>query len=368
MYCQLETLRRCLPTVIRRALNDLPKSLDETYERTLLGIEKEKQELAHRLFQCLTVAIRPLHVDELAELLAIRFDSRQLPQYHADWKLEDAREAVLSACSSLITVVNVDGSPVVQFSHFSVKEFLTSDRLANSTEDLSGFHVYPHSAHAILAQASLGILLHLSHRVNKNSIKMYPFAQYAARHWVDHGRFGNVSSRIQGAMELLFDLDNPSFATWIWIYDIDYPFRQHMFEDHPPRPEAVPLYYAALCGFRDLVEHLIANHPGDINARGGNHGSAMNAALVKKNVEVALLLLEHGADVNTMDANTITPLYRAIHNGRCDTVEFLLENHADVNLAVGETGDTPLHVAAREKGTRDRAGTTTTRRDRGYPK
>jgi len=32
---------------------------------------------------------------------------------------------VLSACSSLIAVVEVDGSPVVQFSHFSVEAVLT---------------------------------------------------------------------------------------------------------------------------------------------------------------------------------------------------------------------------------------------------
>jgi hypothetical protein len=129
VYCQLETLRRCFPNAIRRALDELPETLDETYERTLLGIEKEKWEYAHRLFQCLTVAIRPLRVDELAEVLAIRFHDGQLPRYHADWQLEDAQDAVLSACSSLISVVHVDGSPIVQFSHFSVKEFLTSDRL-----------------------------------------------------------------------------------------------------------------------------------------------------------------------------------------------------------------------------------------------
>src|SRR5712671_7341772 len=128
------------------------------HERTLLGIEKEKREFAHRLFQCLTVAVRPLHIDELAEVLAIRFDVGQLPEYHKHWQSEDGQEAVLSACSSLIALVNVDGSPVVQFSHFSVKEFLTSDRLANSTENLSAYHVLTLAAPAILAQASLGVL------------------------------------------------------------------------------------------------------------------------------------------------------------------------------------------------------------------
>jgi ankyrin repeat protein len=346
VYCQLDTLRRCLPNAIRQALDELPESLDETYKRTLLGIEKEKRRFAHRLFQCLTVAVRPLRVDELAELLAIRFDSGQIPRYHADWQSEDTQEAVLSACSSLIAVVNVDGPPVVQFSHFSVKEFLTSDRLANSTEDFSGYHVLPHVAHTILAQASLGVLLHLGDNVDKHTIKKFPFAQYAAQHWVDHGQFENVSSSIEGAMERLFDMDESSFATWIWIYDIDYPFRHHMFEDHPPRPEALPLYYATRCGFRNLVEHLITKHPDDIDARGGNHGSAVNAALVKRNMDIVLLLLEHGAHMNIKDARGDTPLFVASRNGRRDNVVLLLEHHADVNLANDGTGLTPLMGAA----------------------
>ena len=166
MYCQIEALRHCIPAAIGRALIGLPESLDETYERTLLGIRKDTREFAHRLFQCLTVAIRPLRVDELAEVLAIQFNPGQLPQYHPDWQLDDAQEAVLSTCSSLISVVTVDGSPVVQFSHFSVKEFLTSERLAKLTEEISRFHVVPCSAHTILAQASLSILLHLDDHVN----------------------------------------------------------------------------------------------------------------------------------------------------------------------------------------------------------
>jgi len=347
VYCQLDTLRRCLPTVIRHALDELPESLDETYERTLLGIEKEKREFAHRLFQSITVAVRPLRMDELAEILAIHFDTG-LPRYQAGWRLEDAQEAVLSTCSSLITIVNIDGSPIIQFSHFSVKEFLTSDRLAKSTEDLSCYHILPHSAHTILAQASLSVLLHLGDRVDKNSIKKFPFAQYAARHWVDHGRFENVSSSIQDAMERLFDLDEPSFATWIWIYDIDYPFREPMFEDHPTRPEALPLYYASLCGFRNVVEHLITKHPDDIDARGGNHGSAVNAALKKRNIEIALLLLERGADVNIMDSSLTPPLCVASEAGRRDIVEVLLEHHADVDLARRQTHATPLNFAALE--------------------
>ncbi|KAH9992931.1 hypothetical protein BJV77DRAFT_410664 [Russula vinacea] len=62
VYCQLDTLRRCMPSSILKALNELPTTLDETYERALEGIPKEKRQHAHRLFQCLVVAIRPLRV------------------------------------------------------------------------------------------------------------------------------------------------------------------------------------------------------------------------------------------------------------------------------------------------------------------
>jgi hypothetical protein len=95
----------------------------------------------------------------------------------------------------LVTVVKVgDGSQVVQFSHFSVKEFLTSDRLASAGPDLSRYHVVPHLAHTLLSQACLGVLLHLDDGVDKDSVKDLPLASYAAQHWVEHCQFENVSS------------------------------------------------------------------------------------------------------------------------------------------------------------------------------
>jgi len=239
-------LRRCFPPSLRDALNKLPETLDETYERILAGMDKEKREYAHRLLQCLAVSIRPLRVEELAEVLAMRFDCGTFPHYDVAWRQEDPREAVLSACSSLVVVVNADGSPIVQFSHFSVKEFLASDRLAKAAANLSRYHINSLSAHTILAQASLSILLHLGSSIDKRTIKDVPFAVYAAQYWVDHGRFDGVLPTIRDAMKRLFDADNPSFATWFWIYDVDHPLKEPMITPHPTRPEAVPLYYAKL--------------------------------------------------------------------------------------------------------------------------
>ena len=74
MVCQVYRLRRPFPISIRKVLDVLPKTLDETYDRTLLNIDEEKREFAQRLFLCLAVSIRPLRVDELAEILAIQFE------------------------------------------------------------------------------------------------------------------------------------------------------------------------------------------------------------------------------------------------------------------------------------------------------
>jgi len=244
--CQLETLKRSLPSAIRRALDNLPESLDGTYDRILKGISQGTQEYAQRLLQCLAVSIRPLRVEELADILTIQFHVGTLPQYDANWRPENSEEEVLSVCSSLITIVDMDGSRVVRFSHFSVKEYLTSERLANAGNGLSQYHIHSHSAHMILAKASLSALLVLDAEVNKDRMKNFPLAIYAAQYWVDHARLHNVSSRIRDAMEHLFDPGKPHFAAWVWIHDVDHPFREMMFEACPSPPTAVPLYYATM--------------------------------------------------------------------------------------------------------------------------
>jgi ankyrin repeat protein len=345
-YCQLEILRRTLPAHLRRALKNMPKTLDETYERALLEIDEEMRQYAQRLFQCLTVSIRPLRVEELAEILAVQFDAGEFPEFNPDWRFGDAEEAVLSVCSNLISVVDVGGSQVVQFSHFSVKEFLTSDRLAAAREGLSGYYIVPHSAHTVIAQASLSVLLQLNDSIDKDSIKDFPLSGYAAQYWVDHGQFENVSSTIQVAMEHLFNRDKLHFSAWVWIYDIDNPWRANMRTMHPNRPTATPLYYAVLCGFHGLIEHLVSTYPKDMDTKGGYYRSPLLAAFVKDDIGTASSLLQRGADVNVLDKLGLSPLHQASQGGRLDIVQLLLEHGADINLQ-SSTGVHPLGVASR---------------------
>src|SRR3979490_3154206 len=154
VYCQLDTLRRCMPSSIRKVLDELPITLDDTYERILLSIPKEKSQHARRLFQCIVAAIRPLRVEELAEIFAIEFSPKEGTNLVEGWRPEDAEEAVLSACSSLIAIIDDQGSKIVQFSHFSVEEYMTSDRLQTSEiGEVCDYHISLKQAHTVLARA-----------------------------------------------------------------------------------------------------------------------------------------------------------------------------------------------------------------------
>src|ERR1700733_126417 len=195
IFCQLEVLRDCLPSSVQRTLRELPESLDETYERILKEIKKPNRGLAQRVLQCLVVAIRPFHVAELAEVLAVDFDdSEGIPRLNADWRWEEQEQALLIACSSLIAIVEDGYSRVVQFSHFSVKEFLTSSRLSTASGEVSAYRIDMENAHTILAQACLGVLLRTPDEIDGNTSKDHPLARYAAEHWTTHAQFGDVPS------------------------------------------------------------------------------------------------------------------------------------------------------------------------------
>ena len=382
VFCQLDTLRRCMPSSLRKALNELPSTLDDTYERALEGIPKEKRQHAHRLFQCLVAAIRPLHVEELAEIFAIEFDAEAGLNLSEGWRPENAEEAVLSACSTLIAIIEDEDSKIVQFSHFSVKEFLTSGRLLTSeVGSIRHYHIHLDAAHTVLARACLTVLLQLDEKVDKKRLATFPLALYAAQHWVKHTKFEDVASRLQDAMECLFNPENPYLVSWTWITDPDWGSRQVPIDKLPERPsslEATALYYAALCGFNELINYLIVTHGEDVNAMCGRHGTPLHAAAYEGHLDVTHLLLDHGADINLADFDGQTALgtaysrnnlkvmrllleygadadvqydvhglilHHASWKGRAEVIELLLRHKADVN-GRGDDDWTPLHWAS----------------------
>jgi hypothetical protein len=110
---------------------------------------------------------------------------------------------------------------VVQFSHFSVKEYLTSDRLAHSSRDISHYYIVLEPAHKIVAQACLGVLLRLDDSIKEDNAGDIPLVKYAAQHWFSHAGFENVASSIRDAMEYFFDADKPHWTAWSRVEMLD---------------------------------------------------------------------------------------------------------------------------------------------------
>ena len=380
-------LRDCLPSSVRRTLDELPESLDETYERILKEIKKPNRAHARRVLQCLVVATRPLRVAELADVLAVDFDNAEgIPKLNSDWRWEDQEQALLIACSSLITIVEAgdgysaaetdgndseaetddsdsevetdendseaetvnsgdleaetdDGdsrieagdSRIVQFSHFSVREFLTSSRLADATSgEVSNYYIDLEPAHSIMAQACLGVLLQIQDGVDWRTREDHP-ARYAAENWMTHAEFGEVSSRLHKGMEYLFDANKPHFSLWLSLFD--------MIDTADPSPDDVtfeffipgdqlpptPLYCAALYGFHNLVEHLITKHPQDVNADGGHYVRPLVAALAEGHFQMADLLHHNSADLDVRGKYGRKPLHGAAYSGNLEVAQKLIE-------------------------------------------
>ena len=109
-----------------------------------------------------------------------------------------------------------------------------------------------------------------------------------------------------------------------------------------PKSSATPLYYAALCGFKDLVEHLAVKYPQDVNTRGGYYLTPFVAAMAGRHFQIVEHLRQNGADVNVRHDDGEAPLLSAAWFGDLEIVQALLDYGVDVN-ARGFEGWTPMH-------------------------
>ena len=407
VYCKLDVLRQCHRNDLRRFLKELPRSLDETYERILKEINDANQKQAHLLLQCLVATLRPLRVEELADVLALDVDEGGIPRINSRSRWKDHEAAVLSTCSSLVSVVDQDGSQVVQFCHTSVKEFLMSDRLS-FTEEISQFLIVHESSHTILAQACLGALLSEG---DEDGARDIPLSEYACEYWLGHAQVGNVKLQIKDALDRFFDLEKPYFAAFSRSSRARATFKHLFFrtsseeESKSVLSPAAPFYLAAILGLSGLAERLIVAKKPQVLSFCGHKGTLLHLAVREGRFEIVRLLLAHGADINSrkdyatspyiaslqrhsqgleshserpldggldaiddienalldtnvdvsseeitdaemgLGARRFTPLHLAASEGHLDICQMLLERNADVRVH-GDSGDTPLHLAA----------------------
>ncbi|KND89507.1 Ankyrin repeat domain-containing protein 50 [Tolypocladium ophioglossoides CBS 100239] len=321
--CQLNVLENCLdyPT-LRKELTSLPRTLDETYARILANIPLQHEHNARRLLQFLTFSERPLSIAEAVDAIAVDTESR--PRFDLKNRMP-APEEISRYCSSLVVVSRDErGSGTItelQLAHFSVKEYLMSDRLP------SGFAKYLEetTARACIAEVCLAYLLELDKGLPTVEVKQsYWLAEYSARYWTDHAALTESSSEnVRVLTTALFSCERVR-ANCYRLYDPDWSCKDKSDEDNI----ASALYYASLGGFICSVKTLL-DHGAEVNLQGGTHGDALNAASMKGHEKIVQLLLDHGADVN-LD----TALLAASRQGHEKTVQALLDHGTDVNVDV----------------------------------
>ncbi|PQK10157.1 hypothetical protein BB8028_0002g04810 [Beauveria bassiana] len=184
VYCQFETIEKCLSLdELRRALASLPPTLDATYARILKRLYPEHKSRAVRLLQLLVYSERPLRLDEAVDALAVeptseaRFDpANRMPM----------PQEIVQYCAGLVSLtVRCSKSKLryateIALAHFSVKEYLLSDRLKPSM----GEQLNKRTATAALVELCVSYLLSLESPVLPDRVgELYPFARYSAQYW-----------------------------------------------------------------------------------------------------------------------------------------------------------------------------------------
>ena len=299
-------------------------------------VPNENWEHTHRMIQFLRVSARPLLVDELSEVLSIDYDTGTTPKYEAIWHPETAEKDLFTVCHNLVVTDWINGIKYVQFAHVSVPEFFYSERIKWDVvpERVKRYHCNMEDSHWVAMQTCIAPLLHFDDKLPKpldrETVQIFTMANYAAEHWVEHARYGNVAERedIRLGIERLF-AQKETFAAWVWLHDIDNPGRGSMPTERPEKPAAPPIYYAALCGLPRLVEYLANQFPDSVNGAGGRLGTPLHAATVKGYLDVVQVLVEYGADTAAWDREHRTPSQVAMANGRYIIAQLLAQHRAN---------------------------------------
>ena len=314
----------------------------------LKEIGKTNESYSRRLLQCLTVAERPLTVEELGEILALDFGTDEgIPVLKENLRWEDQQEAVLSMCSSLIVVVNGYVEPVVQFSHFSVKEFLTSDRLATSSADISPFHILPRPAHIVMVKACFGILLQPEQRLRDAPEEhLSPLTTYAAESWMYHAQFEGLWRLVEDEIRTLFDPEKPHLEGWLKFYD------PGLMQTLPGfslwKYCGTPVFYASLFGFLDLTAQLTAENPQHVTGQVGQNPTPLVGALLGRHFDVADLLYQAGADLCIRGDDDMTLLHAASSGGFVDVAKWLFDHGISANNPHDEHPGDVININVRD--------------------
>lgn len=361
IYCQIQGLRKCRSrNEVQKALKTLPKTLGETYQRILEGIDEDDRQLARSTLQWFIYSDRTWSVKELAEVAILNPDA-DIP-FDVNDRFESPRD-ILQVLSSFVTTYldewsysseseDPDGlespdEPAYELpdssellnlleepAEESSQHFSASDAGSNLDNELSEFSGSPRpSTRLTNSPSSSSYETQEFDRPNK----LVRIAHFSVQEWMtsDRSFFPETELASQQAMaksclyyidfyhrtkdsDILFDPGYHSllyYCAWSWqhhakpceatLYSCTDPTCERLSDESwlkifnelcHHREEVSPLSWAAYVGFHCVVERLL-DSGADVNSRGGDV-TALQEACRGGNAVVVKLLLEKGADVN----------------------------------------------------------------------
>jgi ankyrin repeat protein len=349
---QLDALSQCRNMgALLHTLSTLPTTLDDTYARILQQIEEYERPHVRRILQWVCFSPYRLRPYELAEVHRIGGNIR--PPFNAHDVLFHA-EDIFSICPGFLTVTlewKYGDKKVVQFAHFSVKEYLLSPRASSSW----GFTTL--ESHISIVRASIACFLYAvaqeeqdrSYRPIRLQLSKYPLAEYAINHCAYHLDF--ITPRDHPDLEESFHaLLDPRSAPLL-VNKLGYCYlekriaRWHsFFPRSKASPESLSLIIASELGLsqalrwlfsfeslRDCVDATVMYSAKIHSAQKTGVWWPLLCASRHGHVEVVQLLIKLGANVNLDHSETALGI--ACKHKQLAVVKILLEHGADADRA-----------------------------------
>jgi ankyrin repeat protein len=134
-----------------------------------------------------------------------------------------------------------------------------------------------------------------------------------------------------------------NYKAWLQVYHNNMPSNSICSYDCDP-----PLYYSALFGLAaELTEQI--RHGTNVNVRGGQYGTPLQAAAAVGNSEIVSILLENNATLSAQNNMENNVLHMAVEHGHESIAISLLKADGDrtARNAQNQGENMPLHLAAK---------------------
>jgi ankyrin repeat protein len=379
----------------------MPTTLDKTYERILGAIDDIYFDEVRTALEWLAFSERPVSVAELAEACSIHLDDSEEPFLEEGG--HDALDQLFGVISSLVmvnisagqdqydTIAEYEPLPhkydincytqYVRLAHFSVKEYLVSDRLQQSHHArLSRYALTEIEVHRSLSRSCCEYLLYFTNepqmqtwidgemdeKIKQKNGKViyhaggteeymqhnltelfpaYPLLPYVCRNWFRHQALAETGTEplpTDGQLHVRVLDDDRARNSWLRLLGrYEFTGWVQTFDDG-----TTALYWASVLGLRQTVSLLCdpTSHQ-DVCNVGGVYHTPLQAAAYFGHEKIVEILIASGADVESQGGKYSTALITAAFSGHEKIVEILIASGADVNCLGGVYG-TALIAAA----------------------